>query len=50
MIDDVINAMSGKPSFGLTSVETSVESHIIGFNAEESRLNNGKSIEIKHKL
>lgn len=31
-----------------TSLAESVESHLMGFAAEESRLNNGKIIEIKH--
>ena len=46
MVDDVINSMNGKPSFGLTAVSASMQSHIIGFKAEESRLNGGESIDL----
>lgn len=42
MIADVIDAMNGKTSKSLTSIEQSMQSHIIGFNAELSRLNHGE--------
>ena len=33
---------------GVTSLDASIESHLMGFTAEESRLQNGKLLEIKH--
>lgn len=35
------------PSMTRTTIDDSVESHIIGFKAEESRLNGGKSIDLQ---
>ncbi len=46
MLDDMINYLSGKECKGLTSIDTSIQSHIIGYNAEKSRLKNGKVIKI----
>lgn len=34
------------PSFTRTTIEQSIESHVLGFKAEESRLNGGKVIEL----
>lgn len=36
----------GKPDAGITTLEASVESHLMALAAEESRLNGGKSVEI----
>ena len=33
---------------GVTSLDASIESHLMGFAAEESRLSGGKLMEIKH--
>ncbi len=46
MIEDMIDYLSGKPCAALTSIDNSLQSHIIGFNAEISRKSNGKVIEI----
>ena len=46
MIEDVISAMEGAQFSNLTSVAISMQSHIIGFNAEQSRLDNGRSIKL----
>ncbi|MBQ8294982.1 MAG: Gfo/Idh/MocA family oxidoreductase [Clostridia bacterium] len=35
------------PSFTRTTIDDSIESHILGFKAEESRLNNGQVMEVK---
>jgi len=37
---------SDKPSFTRTTIEQSIESHILGFKAEESRLNGGKVVKL----
>ena len=48
MIDDIVKALRGdENSLGLTSVDRSVMSHIMGFKAEQSRLSGGKLMEIK---
>ena len=49
MIEDVINATEGAQSSTLTSIAVSVQSHIIGFNAEKSRLDNGRSIKLSEQ-
>lgn len=36
-----------KPSITRTTIDTSIASHVIGFKAEESRLNGGKVLEIE---
>ena len=33
---------------GVTSLDASIESHLMGFSAEESRLQGGKLLEVKH--
>ncbi len=38
---------TGKPSVSRTSIDKSIESHLIGFLAEESRKNGGKTMQIK---
>lgn len=42
------NALVNNDMSGMSSLSVSVESHLMGFAAEESRLNNGKLIQIKH--
>ena len=45
---DFYDYIDGKPtSVSRTSIDASIESHLIGFGAEESRLNGGKSIKIR---
>ena len=42
---DFVDYISGKEdSFTRTTIDESIESHVIGFKAEESRLNNGNTI------
>ena len=40
---------TGKESVTRTTIDQSIESHVMGFLAEESRLNNGKSIDLPTK-
>lgn len=44
MIKDIVAAYEGRPTIGLTSIKNSMQSHAIGFAAEESRLKGGKVI------
>ncbi|MEN8202823.1 MAG: Gfo/Idh/MocA family oxidoreductase [Bacteroidota bacterium] len=49
LVHDFIQAVSQKDVSLLTSnIENSVESHLMGFRAEESRLNGGASLKIDH--
>lgn len=41
---DIIEIYDGNGGNGLTTIETSLQSHAIGFAAEESRLNGGKPV------
>ena len=48
LLVDFVNYVDGlEKSVGLTSLEKSIESHIMAFAAEKSRLNGGKPIRIK---
>lgn len=48
MVADIVQALSGNAdSLGLTSVDKSVMSHMMGFSAEKSRLNGGQVVEIQ---
>ncbi|MEN8156623.1 MAG: Gfo/Idh/MocA family oxidoreductase [Bacteroidota bacterium] len=50
LVHDFIQAVSQQDVSLLSSnIENSVESHLMGFKAEESRLNHGESLEIDHK-
>ena len=46
MIKDIADECAGVPAKGTTSIEKSIQSHIVGFAAEESRLQGGKVIEL----
>lgn len=46
MIDDVLSVYSGKEAKNLTTIDNSMQSHYIGFNAEISRRNGGKNIKL----
>lgn len=46
LIEDIVSIYSDKNNYSLTSIENSMHSHAIGFAAEESRLNNGKVIDV----
>ena len=41
MLNEIINFYEGKPTHNLTSIDRSMQSHYIGFMAEESRVKNG---------
>lgn len=47
MMEYLCRVISGGESEALTSVDASVESHIMALAAEESRVNGGKAIELK---
>ena len=50
LVHDFIQAVSQKDASLLTSnIEASMESHLMGFMAEESRLNKGRSMELDIK-
>lgn len=46
LLDDVLSYYDGNSNLNLTTIELSFASHIIGFNAELSRLSGGKLIKI----
>lgn len=46
MAKDIINYLDGKSVNALTTIDKSMQSHIIAFAAEESRLKNGELIKI----
>lgn len=48
LVDSLYDVFTGKGS-AKTNLAASIESHLMAFAAEESRLNNGKLICIKHK-
>ena len=44
---DFVDYINGKEdSFTRTTIDESIESHVIGFKAEESRLDNGRTIKL----
>ena len=48
MVDDIVRAMRGDGNaLGLTSIDKSIMSHLMGFAAEESRLGGGTAVDIK---
>jgi len=47
LLEDFVNAVSENRSTFATSLNNSVESHLMAFAAEESRLKNGKPIKIR---
>ena len=48
LIKDIIAASNGEQTQGLTSIENSIESHVVGFAAERSRLGEGEMQRIKY--
>lgn len=48
LVKDIIEVFTGGSAKGATSIENSLPSHAIGYAAEESRINNGKLVEIKY--
>jgi len=49
LINDMYDILTGKKT-EYTSLNESVESHLIGIAAEESRLNNGKIVKVHHTV
>ena len=48
LLKDFINYLTtNTPSVTRTTIDDSIESHIVGFKAEESRLKNGEVMEVK---
>ena len=47
MMTSVYNNLNGERAEGVTYLDVSIESHLMCFAAEESRLNGGKTVEIK---
>ena len=48
MVDDIVHALRGDSgALGLTSIDRSIMSHLMGFAAEKSRLEGGTAIEIE---
>ena len=47
MMHDVYLAFNGEPTGGVSFIDVSIDSHLMSFAAEESRINNGKTIEIE---
>ncbi len=46
MMDDVYYAFNGQVTGGVTFIDVSIDSHLMAFAAEESRLQGGKAVEI----
>ena len=44
MMNSLFKALNGEEAEGITYLDVSIESHLISFAAEESRLDNGKTI------
>ena len=47
LVKEFLDYIRGARPDGITSLEVSIESHLIAFAAEESRVNGGRCIEIK---
>ena len=47
MMNSLYKALNGEPAEGITYLDVSIESHLMSFAAEESRLNNGKTERIE---
>ena len=47
MMEQLYKELNGEKSKGITYLDVSLESHMMSFAAEESRLNNGKTVFIK---
>ncbi len=46
MMNDIWKTLNGEKVKSITYIDVSVESHVMAFAAEESRLNNGRNVEI----
>ena len=49
LIKELASYYTTGEAFGLATLENAVESHSMGFSAEQSRKNGGKFVEIKHE-
>lgn len=49
MMDSLYRALNGEAADGITYLDVSIESHLMSFAAEESRLHNGAAYPIKKK-
>lgn len=47
MMNNLYATLNGQKASGVTYLDVSIESHLMSFAAEDSRLNNGQTIEIK---
>ena len=47
MMNSLFKALNGEKVEGITYLDVSIESHLMSFAAEESRLNGGKAIKIE---
>lgn len=47
LMENLYKALNGEPSEGITYLDVSIESHLMSFAAEQSRLKNGCRIEIE---
>ena len=47
MMKNVYNALNGQPAEGISYLDVSIESHLMSFGAETSRLNDGKTVKIE---
>ena len=47
MMEGLYKTLNGEPAVGVTYLDVSVESHLMSFAAEESRLHKGKTVKIK---
>ena len=46
MLNSLFRAMNGETVEGITYLDVSIESHLMSFAAEQSRLNGGKPVDI----
>jgi len=49
MMDSLHKVLNGQPAEGITYLDVSIDSHLMSFAAEESRLENGATKEIERK-
>ena len=47
MMNSLYAALNGEKAKGITYLDVSIESHLMSFAAEDSRLNNGQTVEIQ---
>lgn len=49
MMNSLFKALNGEKVEGITYLDVSIESHLMSFGAEESRLNGGKPVKISYE-